>query len=183
MYDEYVCMSLSASQGDARLEAWGQIANWQFLSVNSHGHVWYNSVSLFVNLCSSLCWWGQMITITMKYTQIKAQRLLGQKSCETTGINMVRTSVQHFYECLCILQKQQAYVKLALETPVSTQYFLQNITPSIEVNLPNTKLLRWTFHSTHATRHPQQKKWPRNSQRLITCLYNCTEISTRTLWR
>jgi hypothetical protein len=93
-----------------------------------------------------------MITITMKYTQIKTQRLLGQKSCETTGINMVPTSVQHFYECLCILQKQQAYVKLALETPVSTQYFLQNITPSIEVNLPNTKLLRWTFHATHATK-------------------------------
>jgi hypothetical protein len=96
-----------------------------------------------------------MTTITMQYTQIKAQRLLGQKSCETTGMP---TSVQHFYECLFIPQKQQAYVKLALETPVSTQYFLQNITPSIEVNLPNTKLLRWTFHSTHATRHAQQKK-------------------------
>jgi hypothetical protein len=99
-----------------------------------------------------------MITITMQYTQFKAQRLLGQKSCEITGINMMPTSVQHFYECLNILQKQQAYVKRPLETPVSTHYFLQNITPSNEVNLPNTKLLRWTFHSTHAIKHAQQKK-------------------------
>jgi hypothetical protein len=108
-----LCQHLKVMQ-DCKLEVRLQVRD--SLSVNSHGHVWYNSVSPFVNLCSSLCWRGQMITITMQYTQIKAQRLLGQKSCETTGTNMVPTSVQHFYECLYILQKQQAYVKLALET-------------------------------------------------------------------